>query len=168
MFSRDEKDVGYVSSNLTIYTNCFLSSVGLEQLTLNQWVQGPSPWGSTKQMPVYHSILVTVAAAYKWVWLQVKIYSSRQCIWVMVRYGLVRFPRRHKVLWICHILDEYFGLACSKDGVSPLQGESGGFDSLRVHQYRNIIISGIYDSRDDSCSRQWIRWEWNMGRGDLK
>ena len=24
------------------------------------------------------------------------------------------------------------GLACSKAGVSPLQGESGGFDSLRV------------------------------------
>lgn len=39
MFSRDEKpeDVGYVSSNLTIYTNCFLSSVGLEQLTLTVW-----------------------------------------------------------------------------------------------------------------------------------
>ena len=25
------------------------------------------------------------------------------------------------------------GLACTKAGVSPLQGESGGFDSLRVH-----------------------------------
>ena len=27
-----------------------------------------------------------------------------------------------------------FGLACTKAGVSPLQGESGGFDSLRVHK----------------------------------
>ena len=59
-------------------------------------------------MPVYHSILVTVAAPYKWVWHQVKVYSSRQCIWVRVRYGLVRFPRWHKVLWICFLLDEFF------------------------------------------------------------
>ena len=28
----------------------------------------------------------------------------------------------------------YYGLACTKAGVSPLQGESGGFDSLRVHK----------------------------------
>ena len=27
------------------------------------------------------------------------------------------------------------GLACSKAGVSPLQGESGGSDSLRVHNF---------------------------------
>ena len=27
-----------------------------------------------------------------------------------------------------------YGLACTKAGVSPLQGESGGFDSLRVHK----------------------------------
>ena len=30
------------------------------------------------------------------------------------------------------------GLACSKAGVSPLQGESGGFDSLSVHKLYKI------------------------------
>ena len=29
--------------------------------------EGSSPSGDTKHMPVYHSILVTVAALYRWV-----------------------------------------------------------------------------------------------------
>ena len=132
------RDMWAMWVRISPYTQIASLAQLVEHDTLNVGVQGSSPWGSTKQMPVYHSILVTVAAPYKWVWLQVKVYSSRQCIWVRVRYGLVRFPRRHKVLWICHILDEYFGLACSKDGVSPLQGESGGFDSLRVHKKYNF------------------------------
>ena len=28
----------------------------------------------------------------------------------------------------------FFGLACSKAGGTPLQGDCGGFDSLRVHK----------------------------------
>ena len=32
------------------------------------------------------------------------------------------------------------GLACSKAGVSPLQGESGEFDSLRVHNRLLYLI----------------------------
>lgn len=29
---------------------------------------------------------------------------------------------------------DYFGLACTKAGGTPLQGDRGGFDSLRVHK----------------------------------
>ena len=38
-----------------------------------------------------------------------------------------------KVKEFLKILEEKEGVSCSKAGVSPLQGESGGFDSLRVH-----------------------------------
>ena len=37
---------------------------------------------------------------------------------------------------------EYFGLACTKAGGTPLQGDRGGFDSLRVH--KQIQFSRIF------------------------
>ena len=37
-------------------------------------------------------------------------------------------------IWRNSTLSIFYGLACTKAGVSPLQGESGGFDSLRVHK----------------------------------
>lgn len=33
---------------------------------------------------------------------------------------------------------DYFGLACTKAGGTPLQGDRGGFDSLRVHKKYNF------------------------------
>lgn len=33
-----------------------------------------------------------------------------------------------------------YGFACTKAGVSPLQGESGEFDSLRIHKADEVVI----------------------------
>ena len=50
----------------------------------------------------------------------------------------------------------FIGLACTKAGVSPLQGESGGFDSLRVHKNFDVkVISGLIQRYNlyKSCGR---------------
>ena len=43
----------------------------------------------------------------------------------------------HELVRLQHCTQTY-GLACSKAGVAPLQGASGGFDSLPVHKM-NIL-----------------------------
>ena len=55
-----------------------------------------------------------------------------------------------------HEEKNFIGLACTKAGVSPLQGESGGFDSLRVHKNFDVkVISGLIQRYNlyKSCGR---------------
>ena len=40
---------------------------------------------------------------------------------------------------------DYFGLACTKAGGTPLQGDRGGFDSLQVH--KKIQFSRMFTIR---------------------
>ena len=56
---------------------------------------------------------------------------------------------------------DFNGLACTKAGVSPLQGESGGFNSLRVHNsYRLIFEANPSEGR--RCARKF-RYEILIG-----
>lgn len=44
---------------------------------------------------------------------------------------------------------DYFGLACTKAGGTPLQGDRGGFDSLQVH--KNTIFKDVH----------YLQYGWN-------
>ena len=42
---------------------------------------------------------------------------------------------------------EYFGLACTKAGGTPLQGDRGGFDSLRVHKNTIFMVGIVFNGQ---------------------